>query len=117
MHASITIFRPVSACPAPTGMVAILEVPPTQCPAPTGMQVSIVINPTQPCVCYYIVPLDAMVTCDFTYTDCLGNGAVTTIVSPTYLCSITTPTSFCAANAYTIQTTPANCLNGECVGP
>jgi len=117
MFATITIFRPVSACPAPTGMVAILEVPPTQCPAPTGMQVSIVLNPTQPCVCYYIVPLDAQITCDFTYTDCLGNGAVTTITSPTYLCSITIPTTLCFPNAYTIQTTAANCLNGECVGP
>jgi len=116
MFATITIFRPVSACPAPTNMVAILDVPPVQCPAPTGIEVSIILNPTTPCVCYYIVPL-ILFGCTFESTDCLGVPQTQLVTGPTYICSVIQPTTLCLPGDYIIQTTPANCSNGECVGP
>ena len=113
MFATITIFRPVSTCLPPTNMVAVLDVPPNQCPAPTNMQASLVLNPTMPCVCYYIVPL-TMFGCTFDSVDCLGVPQTQLVAGPTYICSIIQPTTLCLLSDYTIQSTPANCLNGEC---
>lgn len=113
--ATLNVYYPViPSCPAPTNMIAILEVPPTQCPAPTGVQVSIVMNPTMQCVCYLITSLNPPTICDFNYTDCLGINSVVSVSGPTYICSITMPTTLCQPNEYSIQAILVNCSNGEC---
>jgi hypothetical protein len=116
--AELIVYYPViPTCPAPTNVVAVLVIPPSQCPAPTGIQVGIVINPTQPCVCYLIIPINAGIPCDFSYTNCNGVPSSTgPIFGPTYICSINLPTSLsCTAFVdYTISSTPKNCANGEC---
>lgn len=116
--AVLTVYHPQTLCPPPTNVVAVLNTPPPSCPAPTNVQAGIIVNPVIPCVCYVITLLNPGIPCIFDYTDCTG--AVQSIVlvqAVNYLCSITTPTSSCLPGNYQLQTTAANCLNGECAAP
>ena len=117
MFVTITVFRPVSTCRAPTNMVVILDVPPLVCPPPTGIQVNINLYPTVPCICYYVEPLTAF-GCFFSYTDCLGVNVVNQFVGvPTYICSTVPPFTSCVFGIdYMISATPGDCLIGTC-GP
>jgi hypothetical protein len=38
MVAELVVYTPVNNCIAPTGMIAIIVIPPAQCPAPINMQ-------------------------------------------------------------------------------
>jgi hypothetical protein len=111
----ITYPLPIT-CPPPTNVVAVLTVPPIACPAPTNIQVGIIINPTMPCVCYLIIPTNPGIVCNFEITDCNGVPQNAPVFRPTYLCSISNPTSIgCVAFVdYTITAQAPNDPNCPC---
>jgi hypothetical protein len=116
--ATLILYPVPITCPPPTNVVAVLTVPPIACPAPTNIQVGIIINPTMPCVCYLIIPTNpGGIPCVFSYTNCFGVPSIVDATGPTYVCSVSTPTTLCNPANYTLQTTPGNCANGGCAAP